>query len=223
MSINKSPDHHVTTPQSSTSSTSSSLSPLSRDATPPPYSDVPHLRGIAQDDCDNGLQMRRSQSALRRSVSSYSVGHFNYHPNGGSNGSISTIATTAVLVAHNQHGVHQHRHRHSSPAPDNASAYPLVVGLRSQVKGCGGGDETSAGRLGDVSNDTNTIAPAHQSSLLVSSSKGRFRKFAVKVIKWVRQSLAEKKGTRADLEVRLSLILHYRWLSSVFKLCTRLQ
>lgn len=212
MSIHTSPSahhHHVSAPQSPT--LSSSPPSLSLDDAEPLHLLETTASRQHQSYYDNKtIRIRTPQSSMRRSVSSYSVDDVNYHPHAGSTTSISTIATTAVLASHHPH---QHYHRHSSPlpatrdedgqyqyqrkrTPKSSMAYPLVTGLRSQVDSA-----PKLSKSADVSKVTQITSVHHQSSSSSSSSSptGRFRKFAVKVVKWLRQSVVE---ARAKSEVR---------------------
>lgn len=207
MSLHTSPivaHHHVTVSHSPTPS--SSPPSLSLDDVGPVHlvEPIPSLYlGVHENDSVS-IRTRTPTSSLRRSVSSYSVDDANYHPHVGSTTSISTIATTAVLAAHHPH---HYYHRHASPLPTGADeqlktrtttvpmAYPLVYGLRSQV------DKTP--KAPEVSKVTTAHHLHSTSSSSSSSPRGRFRKFAVKVVKWIRQSVVE---ARAKSEVRVKCL-----------------
>lgn len=213
MSKRNSPDshHHGTTQHSPTLSSSSPSilldaveSLCSRDSTPSTQKRLP-INGF--------ISIRKPSSSLRRSVSSYSVDDANYQQHGGSTTSISTISTTAVFAI--QHpNIHHHFHgqRDSRVSirsddfyppqrrPSISSAYPLVTGLRLQVDS----SLNATTKTVDVSKVTQiTYAHHHHhhstSFSSSSSSRGRFRKFAAKVVKWIRQSVAE---TKVKSEVR---------------------
>lgn len=213
MNVNSSPipHHYVTAPLSPTPSSSPPSLSLD-DAEPVPLLDStpPRFQGGLE---NNAISIRTTVSPMRRSVSSYSVDELNYHPHGGSTTSISTIATTAVLPAYRPYQ-HYHRHISSLPAGNEdfhqkrrrtstmSTACPLVAGLRSQVA-----TVPKIRKSTDVSKVT-PITSLHlqsSSSSSSSSSRGRFQKFAVKVVKWIRQSMVE---SRSKSEVRVKCLLH---------------
>lgn len=144
------------------------------------------------------------QPGMRRSISNYSVEDCNYYsqPPGASSPSIYSIATTALW--YEPHANHYY-HRHPSPIRNgvsSATAFPLVKGLQSQLNT----KPTSAGKAVQpgckVSQQAVAPRQSFTSASLSPSSRGRFQKFAVRVVKWIRQSVVEARTKVVENEVR---------------------